>query len=240
MHIVIAIVVLFFYLYSQSFRRLINATLISLALAMLLGGLVGKVINSTAGIIIGIVTFLFSVSMLFKALRFMSQVIAQSGLKGVTKYTGERAKGEKHDKAIVDGGIEAFDAALSLCKSADNAAKFERSGLKVPSQNYSDVTVANFFHAVENSDVETLSAIKKELSPSELHVLINSEDEIQDRPLHVAVRKDSPDIIYWLLSNGADRELKNYWEHTALELAIKLRQEKCVERLSLSLEQSAV
>ena len=80
-----------------------------------------------------------------------------------------------------------------------------------------------------------MSNIKEALSDSEFYELINSEDELQDSPLHLAVRNDFPDILSWLLSNGANQELNNYWDHTPLELANKLNRKKCIERLNLHL-----
>jgi hypothetical protein len=241
MHIVIILVLLFFYFSSQSFRKLINVSLASILLAGIFGTFVGSVFNPTAGLLVGIFTFLFSISMLFKALKFLTEVTAKGAEKGIVKYMEKRAKGEKHDNSVVDGGVEALKTVMNECVSEDNINKAKKSSKKLNTNqkhnvtNGADSVSVNFFDAIENSNFLALSNIKEALSDSEFYELINSEDELQDSPLHLAVRNDFPDILSWLISNGANQELNNYWDHTPLELAIKLKRNKCIERLNLYL-----
>lgn len=59
------------------------------------------------------------------------------------------------------------------------------------------------------------------LNTQEISEFINQPDACEDYPIHIAVKKKRADIARWLLSAGANPNLKNYWGSTALEIAEK-------------------
>lgn len=241
MHIVIILVLLFFYFYSQSFRRLIHSALLSMLLAVVIGYLATELINENVGFLVGFITFFIALSKIFKALALLTTVVTKGGINGSTKYMEKRSEGKKHESSLVDGSVEGLMTVLQECKTEDSKNKLKvlnvspRSNTVTMDVDSLNTTSKVFFEALDNSDTKALSAIKSNLSESVFQNLINAEDEMEDRPLHIAVRKDSPDTLSWLLSNGANKQLKNYWGLTALEVSMKLERDKCAGLLSNSI-----
>jgi hypothetical protein len=58
-------------------------------------------------------------------------------------------------------------------------------------------------------------------SERQLKMLVNKKDASEDLPLHAALKKYRINVAQWLLSLGADPELKNYWGKTAREIAVR-------------------
>ena len=71
------------------------------------------------------------------------------------------------------------------------------------------------------SSIDYIKAYLIGLNTQEISEFINQPDACEDYPIHIAVKKNRADIARWLLSAGANPDLKNYWGSTALEIAEK-------------------
>lgn len=235
MHILLIVIMVFFYFFSKSFRLLINASVISLVIAFLSGVLGSYLFNDSTGIFIGILAFIFSISVAFKALKMLSEIITSSAVQGATEYAVQRAKGHKHENAAVDGGAKAIETILKECATRDNNydwnVKPNQSAIGETPEYYEASRLDIFFEAVFNSDIHVLHRIQNELQPSELVELVNAEDSMQDRPLHIAVRNNSVPVLTWLIANGAKANSMNYWDKTPLDLAKSLNHSECANYL---------
>lgn len=68
----------------------------------------------------------------------------------------------------------------------------------------------------------------KELNPD-----LNIQNHHGDTPLHILIRKsDNPDIIYSLIEDGADINIKNIDNETAVDLAVKKGNQKIINILN--------
>lgn len=75
---------------------------------------------------------------------------------------------------------------------------------------------------IERNNSEAFRAQLAEFSPKKLEAIINSPDSCDNYPIHAAVKINDLSLIKWLLSNGANPTVKNFWGSTPLDIAIKL------------------
>ena len=59
--------------------------------------------------------------------------------------------------------------------------------------------------------------------------LINTPDDDESYPIHVAVKKERLDIAKWLLLKGASTEVTNTWGSTPLDIAIKTNNTEMID-----------
>lgn len=83
----------------------------------------------------------------------------------------------------------------------------------------------------DGSPLEKIKAYLSELNTQEISEFINQPDACEDYPIHIAVKKNRADVARWLLSAGANPNLKNNWGSTALEIAVKRGDQEAIAML---------
>ena len=82
---------------------------------------------------------------------------------------------------------------------------------------------------IKNDNINGIKSLFEDMSSQEIVKLIQTEDELEDYPIHMAAREGSVEAIEWLIKNGADIEMTNCWNLTPLQVAQKAKQEKAAE-----------
>lgn len=86
----------------------------------------------------------------------------------------------------------------------------------------------SFCNYIKNDNVNGVVKLVSEMSSKELVKLVQSENEMEEYPIHIAAREGSLKALEWLIQNGADIRVTNYWNSTPLQVAQNAEQEQAV------------
>ncbi|MCW7551607.1 ankyrin repeat domain-containing protein [Endozoicomonas gorgoniicola] len=85
--------------------------------------------------------------------------------------------------------------------------------------------------ASKYNDIEQIIYLTKKMAAHEIVEKINTPDDLDDYPIHIAARNGSEEVLLWLIENGANLNMTNCWNLTALQVAEKANQLSIVEIL---------
>jgi ankyrin repeat protein len=130
-------------------------------------------------------------------------------LKALEKAGGNK---EKQLAEYIKLRIQSLKDDVSILSELSEAAK----------QISHNLDIEEFVTLLGNgSPLENIKAYLSGLNTQEISDFINQPDACEDYPIHISVKNNRADIARWLLSAGANPNLKNYWGSTALEIAEK-------------------
>jgi hypothetical protein len=95
-------------------------------------------------------------------------------------------------------------------------------GSKVMSEELSDELSDELIGLIERDNIDKFQERFSRASPKNIEAILNTPDSCKNYLIHAAVAKNDLPLITWLIDNGADTEIYNYWGNTSIELAHKL------------------
>ncbi|MDN7136384.1 ankyrin repeat domain-containing protein [Pseudidiomarina terrestris] len=112
----------------------------------------------------------------------------------------------------------------------DLSVATEGSQLDLPPEI--ELTIDEFTSAIADGEVfEVIESCFSNATPEQVRRFINQRDACDDYPIHVAIKENNLAMIKWLLENGADLTVKNFWERMPVELAEQTQAYEALELL---------
>jgi len=85
-----------------------------------------------------------------------------------------------------------------------------------------EIATEHLVSMIEKDDtVDKINQFFSGLNANKISVIINQSDACGEYPLHVAIKHNRIDIAELLLHSGANTNVKNDWEETPLDIAVR-------------------